>query len=115
MRSSTAVAIISCEDSTMSRIDDHLNGDRLSLIRLTTQRLQNLAIHEVHSQLSEKATLAIVDYLGAVATGLEAPWRPSLVQYARHRKNGSESYVWGLGTTASSETAAFVNAALAHR
>lgn len=88
------------------------HGD--SLIRQTVKRLKAISITELSPQLREKATLAILDYFGAVASGLQAPWAPHLVKYANSRKGISEAHVWGLQKDVSVETAAFVNSALAH-
>ena len=85
-----------------------------SLIRKTVKRLQQISKNELSSQLREKATLAILDYFGAVASGLQAPWAPYLVKYASVRSGMNEAHVWGLQKDVSVETAAFVNAALAH-
>ncbi|KAF2104487.1 2-methylcitrate dehydratase PrpD [Rhizodiscina lignyota] len=85
-----------------------------SLTRLTARRLRQIASNNVPTHLKEKAALAVLDYLGAVASGFQAPWAPQVVQYARKRKGVPESYAWGLGEDTSAETAAFVNSVLAH-
>jgi hypothetical protein len=98
------------EQSTMAANGTHQE----SLIRKTVKRLQQISKNTLSSQLREKATLAILDYFGAVASGLQAPWAPHLVKYASVRSGMNEAHVWGLQKDVSVETAAFVNAALAH-
>lgn len=87
----------------------------ISLIRLTVPRLQAIATQDVPSELSQKATLAILDYLGATASGLQAPWAPQIQKYARSRKGAPEAHSWASEENVSAESAAFVNAFLAHR
>jgi 2-methylcitrate dehydratase PrpD len=70
---------------------------------------------EISTELRDKATLAILDYLGAIASGLQAPWAQHLVKYAKSRAGRNEAHVWGLQRDVPVETAAFVNSALAHR
>lgn len=92
------------------------NGAREeSLIRLTVKRLQKISTTELSSELRQKATLALLDYFGAIASGLQAPWAPHLVKYSESRSGMSESHAWGLQKNVSVETAAFVNSAMAHR
>ena len=86
-----------------------------SLIRQAVRRLHQIAENDVPPQLQEKVTLALLDYLGAVSCGLQAPWAGQLKKYASSRKKCQEAHVWGLQEDRSAETAAFVNAALAHR
>ena len=86
-----------------------------SLIRLTVNRLQTISQSEISIELEDKATLAILDYFGAIASGLQAPWAPHLVKYADSRAGMNEAHVWGLQKDVPVETAAFVNSALAHR
>lgn len=85
-----------------------------SLTHQTAQRLQKIASSDVSQQLKEKASLAILDYLGAIASGLQAPWAPSVCSYGRARKGISESHAWGIQVDTNAETAAWVNATLAH-
>ena len=86
-----------------------------SLTRLAVKRLHWISTCEIPRELGEKVSLAVLDYLGAVASGLESPWAPQICQYARSRKGRPESHAWGLQKNISAETAAFVNATLAHR
>ena len=89
--------------------------EKESLILSTVKRLQNISQEDLSAALKDKATLALLDYFGAIAAGLEAPWAPALVKYAQSRSGLNEAHVWGLQKDVSVETAAFVNSALAHR
>jgi 2-methylcitrate dehydratase PrpD len=91
------------------------NGHRATLTRRTARRLHHIATAELSSELYDKAIFCIVDFLGAVHTGLLLPWKDSLVKYARLNAGKPEAYVWGIDDKVSVETAAFVNATLAHR
>ena len=86
-----------------------------SLIRLTVRRLRKISTNDLSSELSDKAVVALIDYFGAIASGLQAPWAPHLIRYAKIRSGMSEAHVWGLQKDVAVETAAFVNSALAHR
>ncbi|KAK5168295.1 uncharacterized protein LTR77_006864 [Saxophila tyrrhenica] len=85
-----------------------------TLIRLTAARLKKISTTEVSPQLKEKTTLAILDYLGAVASGLKAPWASQAIKYGRSQQGVREAHAWGLQEDASAKTAAYVNALLAH-
>lgn len=86
-----------------------------SLTHQAAQRLQKIATNDVPQHLKQKASLALLDYLGAIASGLQAPWAPQVCKYARTRKGIREAHAWGVQQDVSAETAAFVNATLAHR
>lgn len=86
-----------------------------TLIRLAVARLKQIAEGEISSKLREKTTLAILDYLGAIASGLQAPWASQAIAYARSQKGVPEAHAWGLQEDASAKTAAYINALLAHR
>lgn len=82
-----------------------------SLIRLAARRLRKINITR---ELKEKTVLALLDYLGAIASGLKAPWAENVIKYARSQQGIPEAHAWGLQEDASVKTAAFVNAFLAH-
>ena len=86
-----------------------------SLIRKAARRLRHISENDVTPELREKAGFALLDYFGAIATGLQAPWASHLVKYARSRRGVCEAHAWGLQEDIAAETAAFTNAALAHR
>ena len=85
-----------------------------TLSRLAAQRLRKIATTDITPQLREKVSLAILDYLGAVASGLQSPWAPQMFKYAQARPGTSEAHAWGSKVNTSADTAAFVNATLAH-
>lgn len=92
------------------------DSPRDSLIRATVKRLQRLSDNALPSELKDKTELAIIDYFGAIASGLQAPWAYSVIKYAKSRSRGvNEAHAWGLNEDIAVETAAFVNATLAHR
>ncbi|KEF55093.1 uncharacterized protein A1O9_08746 [Exophiala aquamarina CBS 119918] len=86
-----------------------------TLTRLAVGRLEKLRSCELKAEVREKAVQCLIDYLGALVTGLSATWSASLLQYAEvvSPSKGS-SHVMGLNSTLSAEVAAFTNAALAH-
>ncbi|KIW86778.1 uncharacterized protein Z519_12564 [Cladophialophora bantiana CBS 173.52] len=93
------------------------NGDSkhpASLTRLAARRIRQIATEELSQQLYDKATFCIIDWLGAVHTGLLLPWKDALVKYAKLNRGIAEAYAWGIDGDVSTETAAFVNATLAH-
>jgi 2-methylcitrate dehydratase PrpD len=94
-----------------------INGDEsnTTLIHLTASRLRTISETKLSSQLAEKAILAILDYLGAISSGLKAPWASQAVNYARAQQGLQEAYAWGLREDANVKTAAYLNALLAHR
>lgn len=86
-----------------------------SLTRLVARRLHQIAATELSPEVYDKATHCVVDWFGAVHTGLLLPWKGALLRYAKLNRGTAEAYAWGLGQDVSAETAAFVNATLAHR
>ena len=83
-----------------------------SLIRLAARRLNSI---DVTAQLKDKTVQALLDYIGAVACGLKAPWATQAVRYAQCQRGIGEAHAWGLQQDVSAKTAAYVNALLAHR
>ena len=84
------------------------------LSRLCARRLRTIATVPIPSDLSAKVSLTIIDYLGAIASGLQAPWSSSVIAYAKARRGNPEAHVWGLNADSTAEVAAFVNATLGH-
>lgn len=87
------------------------SSEDVSLIRLAAKRLQKITINP---ELREKTILTILDYLGAISSGLKAPWAENVIKYGRTQQGRPEAHAWGLQEKASAKTAAFVNAFLAH-
>ncbi|KAK5465488.1 hypothetical protein LTS15_002051 [Exophiala xenobiotica] len=86
----------------------------ISLTRLAARRLQSIVSGQLSPEVREKVVVCLVDYHGAVQTGLSSPWSATLIKYASTRHGPAEAYAWGTRSKVSAETAAFVNAALAH-
>lgn len=84
------------------------------LTRLCARHLHTIATTPISSRLSTKVSLAVTDYIGAVASGLQAPWAPSVIGYAKARRGNPEAHAWGLNADTTAEVAAFVNATLGH-
>ena len=93
------------------------NGDLNcpSLTRLAARRLRQIATEDLPPELYDKAVFCITDWLGAVHSGLLLPWKDALVKYGKLNHGAPEAYAWGVDREISTETAAFVNATLAHR
>ena len=93
----------------------NINGSHNdSLARLAARRLHKIASSDLTRSLREKVSLAILDYLGAIGSGLQAPWAPQVCRYAQSRPGAPEAHAWGIRDNISAETAAFLNATLAH-
>ena len=86
-----------------------------TLTTLTARRLHQIATSDLPTALYEKASLCIIDFLGAVHTGLQLPWKDALVKYVQLQGRKPEAYAWGVGRDVAVQGAAFGNAVLAHR
>ena len=86
----------------------------ISLTRLTARRLHAIATIDIPQQVRDKVSLALLDYFGAIGSGLEAPWASSVISFGQSRKGAAQAHSWGLNEDITAETAAFVNATLAH-
>ena len=93
------------------------NGSKTppSLTLLAARRLHQIANDDLSPEVYDKAVHCIIDYLGAVHTGLLLPWKDALLKYASLNLGSPQAYAWGIDKEVSTETAAFVNAVLAHR
>lgn len=87
----------------------------VSLTRLAARRLRSIASGQFSPEVREKVVVCLVDYHGAVQTGLSTPWSATLIKYATTRPGPAEAHAWGTKSKVSAEIAAFFNAALAHR
>ena len=101
----------------MTVTNSKANGSTQPLINLAVERLATLRNSELSDAVYEKATLCLIDYLGAVVSGLSAPWSPSLLRYAQKAASSGRGEAWavGLDQLVSAELAAFTNAAVGHR
>lgn len=87
-----------------------------TLTELAAGRLERLRKCELRAEVQERAVHCLIDYLGALISGLAAPWSAALLQYAQVASPGKgPAHVMGLDTPLAAEVAAFTNAALAHR
>jgi 2-methylcitrate dehydratase PrpD len=94
------------------------NGDSKrppTLTRLAARRLHQIATEDLSQEVYDKATYCLIDYLGAVNSGLLLPWAPALKKYAELNAGRPEAFAWGSRQQVSAESAAFINATLAHR
>lgn len=85
-----------------------------SLTRLAARHLLSPDFHDLPSEVKQKASLCLLDYLGATISGLSSPWSSSLLRYAETRPGAPEAHLWGSANPVSAEVAAFTNAALGH-
>ena len=87
-----------------------------TLTQLAAGRLKEIRQGSLTREVNEKAVLCLIDFLGALISGLQAPWSPGLLQYARISSSGvAHAHVVGLEAPVSAEVAAFTNATIAHR
>lgn len=89
-----------------------------TLTQLAAQRLEEIRTTTLPREVTDKAKLCLIDYLGALISGLSAPWSQALLQYARLSSPGcAQAFVPGLEGEGlvSAEVAAFTNASIAHR
>ena len=91
-----------------------------TLTDLAAERLISIRDHDLSEEVQKKAVLCILDYLGALCSGLSAPWASALLCYAKNqpspavRDEGGAAHVIGMKKPVSAEVAAFTNAAIAH-
>ena len=87
-----------------------------TLVHLAACRLAQLRSSTLSPEVEGKAVLCLLDYFGALVSGLSTPWSKALLHYARgmSSKDG-DCMIVGLEVDSNAETAAFVNASIAHR
>ena len=87
-----------------------------TLAHLAAYRIQKIRTSPLPSGVEEKATKCLLDYLGALISGLTAPWSRGLLSYANIAAPGNgAAHIMGLGSRMAPEVIAFTNAAIAHR
>lgn len=86
-----------------------------TLLSLAVQRLERIRNEKLAEDVKEKAIHCLIDYFGALVTGLSAPWSPAILKYALSSGGKGECFVAGTQSTASAEMAAFANGSIAHR
>ncbi|KIW91751.1 uncharacterized protein Z519_07719 [Cladophialophora bantiana CBS 173.52] len=91
------------------------NNPEPTLTYLAARRLEKIRNSKLTPAVEEKATLCLLDYLGALVSGLSTPWSAALLKYAQGASSGrGDAHVMGLKSLVSADVAAFTNAALAH-
>lgn len=96
-----------------------------TLTQLAAQHLEKIRDSKLNPEVRYKTILCLLDYLGALFSGLSTPWAPILLKYAQVSSGGVGGlctslpmggvHVMGLDSRYSAETAAFTNASIAHR
>jgi 2-methylcitrate dehydratase PrpD len=91
-----------------------------SLTQLAAQHLERIRNSKLTSEVRDKTVLCLLDYLGALISGLSTPWASALLKYAGASSGLPTSSqgavnVMGLDSHCSAEKAAFTNASIAHR
>lgn len=95
---------------------DGVDASGQSLTYVAALRLQRIRDHDLSPTVQKKAILCLIDYLGALISGLSSDWSGSLLQWAKiSSPSGGPAHVMGLAGPVSAETAAFANASIAHR
>lgn len=86
------------------------------LLHLAVDRLEVIRREKLPQDVYDKAVLCLLDYLGALVSGLSAPWGASLLRYTQSSGSGrAEAWAIGVDSPISAESAAFHNAAIGHR
>ena len=85
------------------------------LTRLVARRLRDISLKELSTEVREKASLCLLDHLGACQVGLNGDLGAPLLKYAERHAGRSEAIVFGSNQKGSAETAAFVHATLSNR
>ena len=102
--------------SALAKSESASEMQSLTLTQLAARRLETIRGSELTVEVQGKAVTCLLDYLGALTTGLSAPWSGALLDYARAScPAGGGCYIMGLTELLSAEVAAFTNAAIAHR
>ncbi|EXJ68956.1 uncharacterized protein A1O5_07888 [Cladophialophora psammophila CBS 110553] len=91
------------------------NNPEPTLTSLAAHRLEKIRNRKLTPVVEGKATLCLLDYLGALVSGLSTPWSAALLRYAQGASPGrGNAHVMGLRSLVSADVAAFTNSALAH-
>jgi 2-methylcitrate dehydratase PrpD len=85
-----------------------------SLAYLAARRLKQICAGQFSSEVREKASLCLLDFLGAAQSGLSDQLSLSILTYSDLHAGKPEAYVFGRDEAVCAETAAFVNTVLAH-
>ncbi len=91
------------------------HAGKISLTGLAVRRLRQISAGEFDNEVRDKASLCLIDFLGAAQSGLLGLMSQSMAEYSVLRAGNPEAYVFGGDKAVCAETAAFVNTVLAHR
>jgi 2-methylcitrate dehydratase PrpD len=87
-----------------------------NLTQLAAEHILKVRLEDLTPEVETKALTCLLDYLGALISGLSAPWSKALLNYARTAiSTTGTSTVIGLDGRVPADIAAFVNASIAHR
>jgi 2-methylcitrate dehydratase PrpD len=92
-----------------------LQAGKRTLAQLAASRLKQISAGDFSAEVKAKASLCLIDILGATQSGLLTPLAHSVLRYADLHAGKPEAYIFGSDKAVCAETAAFVNAVLAHR
>ena len=87
----------------------------LSLLRIGAARLLSISRSTVSSEVYKKATLCILDFIGAAHGGTANPLGQSVLKYAANNVGFPVATAFGMETKVCASTAVFLNTILAHR
>ncbi|KFY91886.1 hypothetical protein V500_04418 [Pseudogymnoascus sp. VKM F-4518 (FW-2643)] len=85
-----------------------------SLTGIAARRLKQISAGEFSTEVREKVSLCLLDFLGAANSGLSNPLSQPLLRFAELHTGKPEAYVFGSDHAMCAETAAFTNAVHAH-
>ncbi|EXJ68018.1 uncharacterized protein A1O5_08633 [Cladophialophora psammophila CBS 110553] len=88
--------------------------ERPSLLRFAASRLRRISEGQFSTEVREKATLCLLDWLGAAQVGAPNPLGRKVLEFATLHAGKAEAYVFGADMAMCAETAALTNAILAH-
>jgi hypothetical protein len=91
----------------------HAKGQ--SLTRLAARRLEQISSGQLSAEVKEKASLCLLDFLGACQSGLGGDLGEPLLKYAALNAGKPEAFAFGTDKLICAETAAFVHAVLVNR
>lgn len=89
-------------------------SENQSLARIAARRLKQISAGEFSAEVRAKASLCLIDFMGAAQSGLSNPLSHPLLKYAELHTGKPEAYVFGSDHAMCAETAAFTNAVHAH-
>ena len=95
----------------------HHTASKPTLTHLAALHLARIRNNELPDGVKKQAVRCLLDYLGALVSGLSASWASSLLDCAQSQPSTGVrgAHVVGLKGAVSAEVAAFTNAAIAHR